>query len=669
LALVFTLGSVPAPLIAQTALPPTLRIMAVDVRNFPDVAVHVVGDNLPGNWAELPVTIQQDGVPIETIKDDAVQPVGVQIALVFDAAGNVFRPGQTGDPLYREVGHTARNFIRLGVLSAETDWLTAISFNTERQPFTLAGWGQDHQAVVDRLYQYEPTIRDNTPLHDLLRFALKSFTDSTLPPGMERAVVIFSDGINAVGTNEVRDSVNEAGNQRVRIYPVMLGTEVPQNKENLQYLSGNTGGTYYHLTDIESLDPLWRQLAGLKQQRVLTYRSTQPKPSEVTVALALPNGSTVSASRAIPGVDVQPINIVITAPAVGTVIERRALAYDTPLDQVEPTTLDVQLAFVWPDNRPRALRSVTLEVGGQVQPVDLAALNAPIIVSIAALDSGPFSVIARAEDELGEKGESSAVGLTINVVRPPTPTPTVDPALIMSATLVATVEAQVTEAVAIAGATVTAQATAIAGAQAEVATIQILNQRLTYATAGALLFGVLMLSYAIYILSSSKRRKAVTQVITRTVSSVTEPFIRRGARAGGSAPRAHLRLENDGGTPGLPPIIPLNRAGVLLGRDPAVANTVLADRRVSRLHCRIVEDGPSGSYRIYDEGSASGTVVNDEEVGHMGRLLQPNDLLGFGPLEYRFEVLDQNNPKTQGAAPATKPYIGDDNTDPYIKTP
>ncbi|MFZ4664434.1 MAG: FHA domain-containing protein, partial [Caldilineaceae bacterium] len=97
-----------------------------------------------------------------------------------------------------------------------------------------------------------------------------------------------------------------------------------------------------------------------------------------------------------------------------------------------------------------------------------------------------------------------------------------------------------------------------------------------------------------------------------------------------------------------------------------VVNVPLADRRVSKLHCRIVEDGATGAFRLLDEGSTSGTYVNDQEVNINGHLLQNNDLISIGPLLYRFEMpgsISGNGDDT------TQRANFDPNTEPYIRPP
>jgi predicted component of type VI protein secretion system len=191
-------------------------------------------------------------------------------------------------------------------------------------------------------------------------------------------------------------------------------------------------------------------------------------------------------------------------------------------------------------------------------------------------------------------------------------------------------------------------------------------QRLSWVTIGSSILAVAALGLAIFVLSSKDRRKRATEVITGTVKAVTEPFARSNRKGGGGAAtsRAKLNLVDGGGATNLPQSIPLFGSSLRIGRDPSLVNVVIDDRRISRLHCRIMEEG--GQFKVLDEGSTSGTYVNEAEVGINGQVLQPHDMLGIGPINYRFDV-DGAQPKpTNGTFENNKIF---DHTEPYVKPP
>lgn len=163
-----------------------------------------------------------------------------------------------------------------------------------------------------------------------------------------------------------------------------------------------------------------------------------------------------------------------------------------------------------------------------------------------------------------------------------------------------------------------------------------------------IVFGVLIvtvLGLIIYILSNRERRSRVVEM----GNLAAQPFVRE--RPG--KPRYKLILVDNAGVHGVPELIPIqeNRV-VIIGRDPDMVNVALNDQRVSRLHCRITSD-VSGGFRVWDEGSVSGTYVNDADVPQQGMLLQSGDILAIGPIEYRFEI----NPQEDDTKSSVEPVL------------
>jgi pSer/pThr/pTyr-binding forkhead associated (FHA) protein len=65
---------------------------------------------------------------------------------------------------------------------------------------------------------------------------------------------------------------------------------------------------------------------------------------------------------------------------------------------------------------------------------------------------------------------------------------------------------------------------------------------------------------------------------------------------------------------------------VTVGRSPD-ADITLPDRRVSRIHCRILRDG--AAYVVIDAGSKNGTCLNDRRI-ERGEI-QAGDVIKVGP--------------------------------------
>jgi hypothetical protein len=664
LILLALLAVIPAPLVlAQVPATPRIRITSIDTTYFPEITVSVSGANLPQPLLDLPLTLTEDNTAVTPYADDMAN-VGIQAALILDAAGDVSKAGVTGEPQYVEVGRAARQFVKLGLLSATQDWLTTVSFGQDKQIAALTGWTQDHQAAVDSLYIYQPVPDIGfTPLYDLLNYGVKLFEDAALPDGQERVIVIFSDGIDVISSTALSDAVSQAAQRNIRIYTVLIGPEVEASRKKLSSLSELTDGKYYHLASIEGLDVLWQDLAALQQQRQLTYRTERSRPGALKSVVTLPDGKQLAHTATAPSVPLQPVQIVIETPAEGMVISKFAEAFDTPIDRVPPFEQEIKVRFTWPDGYPRGLRRVEYELGG-ITEVRTSDFDQPLAFPIQTFGGGSYTLRVKAIDEVGLPAESLPVGLIIEENRPPAPTPTPDPTLVAQATEAIAIAATSTADAVIVATRAAASANEIQQAGERIAETEGTVRTLTWATIGTTIFGLAALGYAFYILSNRDRRRQATQVITGTVAAMTEPFRPRKGGRQNNEPRAQLTLVDDAGTPNLPKTIALSRIGVRLGRDPSLVDVPLGDRRISKLHCRINEDVTPGSYKLIDEGSTSGTYLNDEEVDIQGVQLKPGDVIGIGPVQYRFVVIGAPPPPT---GDPTEVYRGDGDTEPFIK--
>ncbi|MFZ0547995.1 MAG: FHA domain-containing protein [Candidatus Promineifilaceae bacterium] len=87
----------------------------------------------------------------------------------------------------------------------------------------------------------------------------------------------------------------------------------------------------------------------------------------------------------------------------------------------------------------------------------------------------------------------------------------------------------------------------------------------------------------------------------------------------------------------MPPTIDLTAVEHRIGRSPAQADIVFEnDITVSRLHASIVLE--NNAYRIYDEGSTSGTWVNEQPVSNQGQTLNDGDEIRLGAAVLRYRM-------------------------------
>jgi hypothetical protein len=164
----------------------------------------------------------------------------------------------------------------------------------------------------------------------------------------------------------------------------------------------------------------------------------------------------------------------------------------------------------------------------------------------------------------------------------------------------------------------------------------------------ALVIGLLSLLIALIVFfRKPERREQAAEFVTGAIKSLTEPWAPR-KKDGKILAEAKARLVLVEGDASIPSPIPIRGQKILIGRDPSVSNVVLPDSHVSRYHCRITEES-DGTFKIFDEGSTSGTYVNFEPVGMRGQVLKSDDVINIGPIGLRFELLEDHTVPYQPA--------------------
>ena len=109
----------------------------------------------------------------------------------------------------------------------------------------------------------------------------------------------------------------------------------------------------------------------------------------------------------------------------------------------------------------------------------------------------------------------------------------------------------------------------------------------------------------------------------------------QAASAQQSVPAGSPYLEVVTSVTRMPPAIGLSAVEHRIGRSSLQADIVFEnDITVSRLHASIILEGTD--YRIYDEGSSSGTWVNSQQVPEYGHQLQDGDEIRLGDTWLRY---------------------------------
>ncbi len=604
----------------------------VDYSAFPTVAVRaIVSDDARGRVPGLTAAdfaLSEDGDALPVTVDDV--QVGVQLVFVLDASLDTRQNGATGYTRLEEAKQVVYTFAE-SYMAEGMDQVAVLAplSSTEIQkvaplPEDTAAFTPFRNTVRDGTYLYEiPQGISATPLNDLVSRALAQLqaARSTL----FQAVIVISDGIDVISDREVADIVRTANTQNVPIYTIIFGPANNwggQAESNMKRLSLDTYGDHYRLasegrkpTPLDeligvSLEPLYARLTSQREQYQLTY--TSKLYSAGSHELLLETGG--KSARVGFSINVRPPQVIILQPTPGTQITRRTDDPRMPVQDIEPRTQVVDFEVNWPDGYPRQVDKVDLLVDGVVASESCVPPCSQIIWNLTSLQAGSHSIRVRVRDVQGMQSESDELRLSITVITPtPVPTPTPTPMPTPTPVVVVACEDQYSGI------------TGIVRCNPEVWSL------------GALVVSLLALVLVVILV---RRPPKVISSVVNKVKEITEPFFvdRDKARATQDVKAYLVVLEGD--DPTRPPI-ELVGENIRLGRDEQLAQVVLNDRSVSRLHARISNemDRKGGErFMMYDEGSTSGSYVNYEQVGINGQWLQHDDIINLGRVRLQFKL-------------------------------
>ncbi len=625
---------------------PVIVVTGSDVSEFPIVRITIIAVDSEGNRLEvLPgLAVSEDGSPA-TILDLGETIAGFEYIFVIDA-NEMYNDQDLPDGLTRRemVRDSIVEFANSFMNQAQLDRVSII-VPGEEGAAVLVDRTQFHTSLINEINFYEPENLAETPLNDMLNQALDRAGESR-GEGRAQAIILFTDGGQLSDQLDYETLTAKAQELGIPIFPVILGARADESEiENVALLADPTGGSYVHLEEIASAFPLFAMLENNGRQHLIEYRSQISTAGDHTV--------TVEAYGATGSLDV---SVDIAPPAVEMAVDnslpiRRVLdSADAPISDAEPAGQPIVARVTWPDGYPRVISQAALLVDGVEQTIvenpELNDENLLIIEwDLTDIDEGTYALVVRATDELGIEGESEELPMDVEVARPAPPVETV----------------------------AVVQPTAVPVAPVEEETSNLANNVGVFGiVVGAAALLALFFVVIVAIVLLRRRRPAPAPVVMPVggQDSHDATQVMMPAFAAPKAPTAFLEpLEN---APEHTGMIAVSGDNIAIGRDENLAQIVFVNKSVSRLHARIMTRG--GVYQLYDEGSASGTYINYEQVSLTPQNIQDKDDIHFGQVHVRFHVSGpaQDDDATQimqaPARPtAAPPPLADDmSTQPFM---
>jgi hypothetical protein len=425
-------------------------------------------------------------------------------------------------------------------------------------------------------------------------------------PGKTRALVLITPGMRADLSAEAERAIGLGAPIHVfvaRNYRSTYWTDA------LKPLASVTGGDYMAAFENDNFEPLFDKLAAQRLQHIVSYRSISPNPGARQVALEIVSGSQIFGATSQYSVSIQPPAVEIISPSPGAEITREAESGDTPED-AEPTFISVVAQIAWPDGLPREVRLAQLLVDGvSVAQGTLADGKVESMWDLRGYQEKgkiPAGLQIQVEDELGLRGLSSAVNVSVEYV---------PPGWIPSQAIL-----------------------------------------LYFSVAIALI----ALGMAIFLFVN---RAKVMPVVQHAGDSIQDFVERVTGRRTALTAKAFL-IPLDGFES--PPTKPFEIFGTTaIGRSRRNADLLFhvhdEDSPISRLHCTILDE--DDHFAIRDEDSTNGTLVNGEKLAPLEpHMLHDGDMVEVAPLErgglkflFQLASTDGSIPDAQSEMRITKP--------------
>lgn len=624
-----------APVVAQGES--RLEISVVDSSEFPDVRVAIIATD--GESRRQPgiagLALRENDLPVESY-EVAELPVGIELTFVIDANPDIEARDEGGPTRYEKVRDSILRFAEMYMDAAQLDRVSIIVPD-----------GQDASVLLDRAIFPNEVINEinfaeiepvaDTPVNEMLTLAIDRAAESK-EEGRFQAILLYSDAGRLDSQLDYAFLSEQAQAIDAPIFVAILGARADESEiANVTALTEPTRGGWVHMPQPEETDPLFEIIDGNRPQFEVTYRSALSTSGPRQIVAEVDGAqaqSEVSLEIALPATEIVVDN--------SRPIRRVAPEPGAPLVEADPSSQPIVAQVSWPDGYPRSVTEAVLIVDGKPQIAEATpAVDEGGLLSlewdISELGEGSYELMVQVVDELGLEGQSAPLPMAIVVE--------------------GLVPEELPEEIA-----------PTAAPEGEVTTGDGLVNNLSLLTIGvafAALFSAVIVLVVVIVLLRRRQKEPVPTVQPPTaepspVADHDATQVIMPAFAAQKEVAAYLEpLEN---APDHQGTIPVSGESVTIGRDAKLAQIVFADKSVSRLHARFMQSG--GTFRLYDEGSASGTYVNYEQVGLTPQVLSNNDDIHIGRVHLRFHIVAvEDDADSTQIMPAPQPPRASHTTD------
>jgi len=413
---------------------------------------------------------------------------------------------------------------------------------------------------------------------------------------MATSIVLITDGTDVVSKNFELENIGAiASSMNIPIHTIwieneeLLASTRNGGRDYLTQLSAETSGLSTNLADPESFASIWERIGAFRNHQVIEYiaASIQGGKNEVTLSVTGMPGMEDSVEVSIPQ----------SAPSVEIILppDSREISLESLED---PIRLSFTTSVSWLDDIFREITSAELLVNHiPVQQIPVDELER-FTAEINYFSYGPNDLQVRIEDELGQTATSPVIPLMVNEG-----------------------DKFVPEEMRPSGIS-----------ESPIFRIGLLCLALFVVVAILALAVVSARQYRAR--ERARKMRGHEEMQDGTIPERDTPA-GQASSSQGSVPSGSPYLEVVTSVTRMPPAISLSAVEHRIGRSSLQSDIVFEnDITVSRLHASIVLEGTD--YRIYDEGSSSGTWVNNQQVPEYGHQLQDGDEIRLGDTWLRY---------------------------------
>lgn len=449
---------------------------------------------------------------------------------------------------------------------------------------------QSHsRAAVDlatELDHHQPTFPDEETGYELLFQALDYTADRPPVAGMPNYLVFFTSLLKPPSDIPVMNIITRAQSNETAIFPVLLGEEDVLEQPEVEIMiqiAEETGGQLIVFNDDDGLDRLIDLIISQRIQYSLKYTSQiiDSGPHEARVQLIIDDTEVASSIRNFV-LEIQPPEITLLRPP-GEIF-RSPDDPSTSLDEIQPTSIELEFTKTFPDGFPRELTMSQLLVDGVVVYQSEAPPHERLVWDLRPLlQSEEHTIQVFVVDSFGQESASDIHRVQLEVELPPRGLVAIRPAL--GSLLLAL---------------------------------------------GVLLVGTIM---AAVLLTYGRRPLKTAEAEPQGISVTAHRRAALRRDLPDEPVEAYLHPMGPYTTTGEG--IPLIGTDIFIGSDPSLTAVPLEDPSVDRMHARLIRQ-VDGGYLLKDQGSIAGTWVNYEEIPEEGMLLADGDRVHFGRAFFQF---------------------------------